>query len=405
MSNQNSPDIIFLFPYSLTAWDAERYGFNVLIAKGLEIHVFDISALISTRLNNHSTYLEENYIKKIKSYLILEQQIKQHSKHSIYIDCINGLNGFQWNGRKIFNLFKKYNVTYYIIEIGSLPLALPQHRIQIISKIKKALNIPKLVTFIKWKLGKWAVHFQCIYFNWYQFPTKIFVGNTEMLTTYLSKYHLNPCIVIPIHSFDYDKYLHYLRDHVSITSEEKICVFLDQALAYHSDFGNAVSFRPVTSKKYIASMNQFFDKIERETGLHVVIAASPRAQSEMISAMFGNRTVIKNKTVELVAKSSLVLMHSSTAVSFAVLFNKPILLIKTVEMLNAHGFSIFLDNMAIALNLKPICIDYVDEVQKLILTNYSDWQKNYDDYKYKYVMTKGLKDKTIWDIVADEARN
>lgn len=394
-------NLIFILPYSPTAWDAERFGFNFFIEKGINLIVFDMSKLICTRSGNTSKFLQQSYIKKIFTYTQLEQEVQTTAQTAIYIDKINGLNGFKWESRKIFKIFKKYAVKYYLVEIGTLPLLPSYNTKNILNKFKKALNLKKLYAYCKWKLGKSIVNFQAKYFNSYQLPQKIFVGNTDLLSYYLQQYRLERSNVVPIHSFDYDRYIQYLRSNKSSDKTEKICVFLDQALAYHSDFGTSVSYSPVTAEIYISSMNRFFAKIERETQLEVVIAASPRANSDEMKKMFANRKIIKGKTLELVAQCSLVLMHSSTAVSFAILFNKPILLLKTNEMCFAHGYSNFIDNMATSLCLKPIYIDQQDKMNKLDLSQYHQIEKNYMHYKYKYIMTEGLADKTTSEILVE----
>lgn len=410
--------IIYIFPYSLTAWDATRYGFDFMLAQGVELKVFDLSMLVSSRSDTGRKFLHTNYIKKISSYLELETVVRQAANTAIFIDCINGLAGLRWQSRHIFRLFKKYNIQYFIVEIGSLPLQVTINRKQIINKLKKALQIKKLFVFLQWKLGKSIVDWRARYFHHYQLPAKIFVGHTELLQSYLNRYNLTKDRIIPIHSFDYDRYLNYQNTQKHIIPDEGqvkldeeqvlpnndkgICVFLDQALIQHSDFGKSIGFCPVTAQKYFPSINKFFDKLEKLTGLNIVIAVNPRTQYDKTPQIFGGRPLIKDKTLELVAQSSLVLVHNSTAVNFAVLFNKPILFLKTSEMLNAYGFTNLIDNMASALETKTVCIDHDDDVENAGLQDYTNWERNFSNYKYKYVMTKDLKNKTTWEIVLDE---
>lgn len=399
MEKKQKKTLIFVFPYSVTSWDAERYGFAALLAKNIDVKIFDLSLLLST--TSHENCLTENYIKKIHSYHEFDRAVKETAPHAIFVDCINGINGLQWKGRQVFRIFKKHKVTYFLIEIGSLPLVTTNQKTNVLVKIKKALDLRKLMKFVSWKLGNWLVNFQYNHFARYQLPAKIFVGNTELVGNYLKRYGLHPNQIVPIHSFDYDRYLYYQRSGQQNLSASPTCVFLDQALTHHRDFNGKGKVRPVTEQHYIKSMNQFFDKIEKDTQLKIVIAASPRANPEELTRLFGNRTVITGKTLELVAQSSLVLMHYSTAVSFPILFDKPILMLKTAEMLNSFGINAIIDNMANSLGLKPICIDHQKEIDRLSLTDYSDWKGNYTAYKNKYVKTKGLADLTTWEIVVD----
>lgn len=408
--------IIYIFPYSITAWDAKRFGFDFFIRQGIDFKVLDLSPLVSSRVDVGKIYLQEDYIKKIKDYKELENELQKYAKHAVFIDGINGIAGFRWQSRHIFKLFKKYNIRYVIVEIGSLPLQAPMNAKKLFDKFKKIFQIKKLFAYLKWRVGKYVIDLQTRYLHRYQLPAKIFVGKTDLLQSYLNRYALSHNCVIPIHSFDYDRYLEYqnnLKKEVketddmselniaALSNNKRYCVFLDQGLVHHSDFGKSISFCPVTANNYFPSMKRFFDKIEALTGLKVVIAANPRVNYDN-RQIFGDRLIIKDKTIELVAESSLVLAHNSTSVNFAVLFDKPLLFLKTFEMLNAYGFASLIDNMATLLGAKTICIDDYEDLNKINLLEYNKWQRNFSEYKYKYVMTQGLADKITWQFVLDE---
>lgn len=107
------------------------------------------------------------------------------------------------------------------------------------------------------------------------------------------------------------------------------CVFLDDYLPFHPDFqiGNVPKIDP---ERYYVALNNFFDQVESVTRRPVVIAAHPKARYE--KNPFSRRKVIFGKTHRLVKIASLVLAHQSTAVSFAVIFKKPLLLLFSNEM-------------------------------------------------------------------------
>jgi hypothetical protein len=400
MKSSKANTLVFLFPYSLTAFDADKFGLNFLRDKGIDVRVLDMTPLISTRSSHNNVLLTDDYIKKIHSYRELEHELRATANNAIYIDNINGINGFQWQGRKIFQLLKKHSVKYFVVEVGSLPV-LNTGKLNIFNKLKKIFDLKKLTVFIKWKAGKLFAYYQWKYFNSFQLPQKIFIGSSDVLEQYLTKYSYPRKNVIPIHSYDYDRYLNYLRQN-PVATPDNTCVFLDQMLATHSDFGKNVSFSPVTAKKYLESLNRFFAYVEQQTGLKIIIAASPRANYELTPEIFGHRTIIKGKTLELVANSSLVLLHTTTAVSFPILFNKPMLILKTDEMINAHGYANFIENMARALQLTPVNIDHQNELDALDLKNHPQWPRHYDDYQYKYVKSRNVEDRIIWEIVIDE---
>lgn len=395
----NFCQIIMMFPYSPTSWDAKKFGFDHFIKKGINLEILDMSALVSTRSDNQADFIKEKYIKKIKSYAEFEDFVSKVTKKAIFFDGINAIGGLKWPSRHIFKILKKYHVDYFIIELGALPIFGKTTSQTIYQKIKKAFSFNKAFAYSKWKIETLLIHLQWKFFKSYHLPEKIFSGNSASLSRYLKKYNILHSKVSYIHSYDYDRYLSYLRDQPKpLYPDQKIIVFLDQMLAYHPDFGKNVSFAPVTAQKYYSSLHTFFDRIENQFGMKVIIASSPRATHEKNRSLFQNREVVIGKTIELVAECELVLMHSSTAVSFAVLFNKPIMMLKTNEMLHAHGFSNFMDRMANLLNIKPICIDELN----VTLSTINDFSIDYDSYKYQYIMTKHLQDKLSWEIIIDD---
>ncbi len=178
---------------------------------------------------------------------------------------------------------------------------------------------------------------------------------------------------------------------------EKICVFLDEAATHHPDY-DVLGIKPVSGERYFPSMRRFFDIIEKETGLKVIIAAHPRSRYEDMPGVFGNREIIKGKTVELVARSSVAVMHSSTSVSFAILFNKPIMVVKTADMVKMGNLNIT-DPIAEAIGLKAINIDDDNSLNNLSF-NFNEWPNaKYNDYKFKYIKSKNIEDLLIWEII------
>ena len=61
----NWQQIIYILPYSPTAWDAERFGFEYLKKQNIGLRIFDISPLVSTRQDAGSQFLDNDNIIKI----------------------------------------------------------------------------------------------------------------------------------------------------------------------------------------------------------------------------------------------------------------------------------------------------------------------------------------------------
>ena len=132
------------------------------------------------------------------------------------------------------------------------------------------------------------------------------------------------------HTFDYDIYLNNARQELELG--ERYAVFLDEDMAFHLDYDHAGIDPPTTPSRYYPVMNRFFERFERANGMRVIVAAHPRSRYELHPEVWSGRTIIQNKTAQLVRGADYILGHSSTSLSFAVLWRKPILFLSTWDL-------------------------------------------------------------------------
>ena len=132
--------------------------------------------------------------------------------------------------------------------------------------------------------------------------------------------------VLWAHSLDFDE---YLTEKIKPgETEPDTCVFLDEYVPLHPD-NTAAKFSRVPMKKYYDQMRSFFDYIEGNFKLNVIIAAHPRSHYENLPDIYGRRPVIRGKTAELVKTAGYVIVHQSMSLNFAVLFEKPLIFVVT----------------------------------------------------------------------------
>jgi len=137
------------------------------------------------------------------------------------------------------------------------------------------------------------------------------------------------------HTLDYDLYLNNVTR--GYLDEKGIyAVFLDEYLPFHQDYVIHQLDTPTSPEVYFSKLNTFFDLVELKLGLKVVIAAHPSSFYEQHPDYFSGRTIAKYKTIDLVKSAKLVLAHGSTSLNFAVLFQKPVILLTTNEI--RHSF-------------------------------------------------------------------
>ena len=81
----------------------------------------------------------------------------------------------------------------------------------------------------------------------------------------------------------------------------------------------------VDANAYFDALNNFFDFIEKEFGVEVIIATHPKSNYK--KNPFGGRETVKFTTEQLIKHCEFAICHMSTAISFAILNEKPLLFV------------------------------------------------------------------------------
>ena len=204
--------------------------------------------------------------------------------------------------------------------------------------------------------------------------------------------------VLWAHLLDFDLYLEEKNNPVS---ERLIAVFIDEYTPFHPDCIVAGIKPYVAPDRYYFLLNNFFKLIENKLGLELVIAAHPRSHYENHPDYFEGRKCIRGQTIKLIRKSKLVLSHSSTALSFANLFYKPVVFITSSELNRSYQGPLIIE-MAKLFGKKPIFIDKNNDIDwkfELIVDN-----NLYDNYRRGYIKTKHSENFPFWQIVANRLK-
>ena len=177
----------------------------------------------------------------------------------------------------------------------------------------------------------------------------------------------------------------------------RYAVFLDIMLPYHPDFkrlGSGV----LDAAIYYEKLNTFFEQLERESGLKVVIAAHPKSAYKQ---EFKGREVIKGRTSELVAGSQVVLTHHSVSLFYAILNRKKLVLITMDEFENASAKSFALQSIhllievyAELLQCTVVNVDYPAPLELREVNN-----DLYEKFEKRYI--KGGSDKPNYVVIRE----
>lgn len=196
------------------------------------------------------------------------------------------------------------------------------------------------------------------------------------------------------HSADFDTYAAVDRDRRTLPP---YAVFLDEDMIYHSDFEHAGSRSPATEAAYYGSLTAFFEEIEAAYGTPVVVAAHPRSRYDLRRHLWSGREVVHGRTAELVRDSALVICHQSTAISFAVLWRKPLLFLTTREIAVSGNMQARIALISSILNSVMINVDVRDGVPPKDCL-FSVDEAAYAAYVREYIRRDGAPEGSLWEI-------
>lgn len=187
-------------------------------------------------------------------------------------------------------------------------------------------------------------------------------------------------VIIP--HFDFSNYLRVCDD----ISKKDIAVFVDEYEIGHSDWEKAGVCPPIENKeKYFSELKTFFDYIENEFNVEVVIAAHPKA--EYCGSEFGERKIEYYKTAQLIGESKLVLYMYGTSLTYIFLFKKDFILFNTSQHLKGHMVDGTMIQTRRILNSKVLDLTYIND--ETPLRHYiNHYNSNYDNLVEKYINIK-----------------
>lgn len=369
--------------------DKDRFGVNFFINKGYKVIVLDVQDYVNSELKHTKKYkftFEANMevvncerLKDVENIL----HINKSGIAFIYLS-----NNYQ--SIKITKLLQKFKIKTGIVHLGIIPPLNNSKKTSFVV-IDKFKNM-RLLAFIKLVMNK-------LYYKYFNIKYYDFLITTNYNTSLKNFNFPKPLNIIETHSLDYDVYLKNINKKSLVS--DKYIAFLDQNLVSHSDFLRMGIDLNVSEEEYYREINNFFDLLENRLKYKVIIAAHPRGNVENYKLLFNNREVFFGESETLTKYSEFVITHSSTAVSFAIIHEKPIIFFTT----NSLNGTILYDDVkrfSSALNQDVINISSVESLQ----ININIDEKKYKNYMQSYIKKEERRDfKLSWEIFNDTYLN
>jgi hypothetical protein len=389
------PEVVYLIQNPPNERDFARFGIDFMVEKGLETLVLDVTKLsfpdISIPFDVH--YNPKCATIKISSYKDLFA-FKDTLEGAKIIFSLVQAHGHGLYNYRMFRLLSRLSTPYLILSCYQYPgWDVDWTKRTFLKKIKDAIAdfqdkdiLNSFVASIPARmLGIGSADYV------------VFGGRDSDLPNTLIDEKTK---AIYAHNFDYDLYLKAKEVGGDIVPGAT-AVFLDQYSPFHQDLLQYGNLHKLNPKNYYDDLNYLFDRVEEKFNIEVVIAAHPRADYSDKPFAYRHRKIIYHKTADLIMNSELVIAHDSLSIAFAVLFNKPLLLVAykaryELNILASYVYHAFEK----ALKKKYQFIEDRDRVD--ISSAMELDQLVYDNYVEKYIKIPGSRKQLFWQIVLDK---
>jgi hypothetical protein len=388
--------IVFFVVSPFNERDFKRYGIDILSSNGFEVLVYDFSPLVHPKL-----------------YEVGVSDPIEYQKHFCFVNKSDAIKAIRELGsdtfvicmmfydKRRFWIYRSLSKTRAAYAV-SLTNAIPQGRPEDTGINRFLNNFLKKISRVSYtKIRNIPYRTAFSHYLGIRAPDLVIAGGSESLKNYRNSCPFGKeTEILWAHTLDYDIFLG-MRCKNSVKNAN--AVFIDPGTLSHGD-ELAMEIDGILSReKYLPSLRNFFNKVEKETRRIVNIAAHPGYAGRSHPDEFGKRLTIVGKTAEMISQSDFVMTHSSTAISFAVILGKPIIFLMTDEYLARPEFAVDIQYMASWFGKIPINIDHLIDL---------DWDKEltvdeayYSEYKNAFIKKDGSEEINIWQIVANRLRS
>jgi hypothetical protein len=371
--------------------DYNRYGIEVLKENFSKVEIWDLSIIFNNHIydivkrNGQLAVHEEVQLLTSKKEVL--KSITATNKDTFFIST------FRYSFRTcfIFRALKKYGLEYGSVGryvINTFAPVIPRKKA---GDTKKKFNpvriFKKLIHGLTNKTLKASIKLGWVNRVKY-FP--VAGGQKAYVSSPLVG---EKTLVENIHSHDYDTYLSMEQE----PSNESYILFIDQYLPFHPDFILSKSTAIKNVEKYFKGLRNIFEKLEEKYKMPVLIGAHPKADYKGREHLFGNRKIVYgNHSGDLIRKCNLALTHFSVAVNFAVLYEKPVLVLTNGELENGTtGDQCYTHSVYLKAPFINIDKDYE------LPQNIGFDKDAYSDYKDNFIKTPGTPEVNFWQLISE----
>ncbi len=371
---RHKPNIIIIFPYTLLKNNYQRFEIDKF-EKHCNVTIINLGLFIFPKFASplNTSRFDSANVKNIASIKALAHELEKYKNNDLIFNCVS-IDHHGYKTILINYLLKKSKPKV----ISFLNHGLP---IDIISKNKYKSLIGKLLRRI-------------LYFF---IPSDYFFVAGDKYFQLINQYLPKSTQIIKGHSWEYSNSF-FLSNFKKNKLAYKYAVLIDGAGPKFSD-SRVISKTQYTftEENWYPAMIKFMDQVELENGIKIVIAAHPLSKFESHPAEYGKRQVIYGQTEDLIKHCDFAITRHSTAKSFCVIYNKPLINIYSNELIKDVDFLKSVQSSSNALDTMLVNIDKSKEYNfKNIHINH----KVYKNYALNF-LTSGSQKKSNYEIILE----
>jgi len=233
-------------------------------------------------------------------------------------------------------------------------------------------------------------------------PNFVVVGGSEEVKRVRRDFPRSTKVVLA-NSSDFSTTIRLMKNE-TVTS--KSAIYLDTGFpGFPRDEIIEKTSETVQSEDWYPNLSKFFVGVEKALDVSVSISIHPKHVGRDHQPLFGNRETLGGQTAEVVSRCELVIATNSTAISYAIAFLKPLVLVTSDKIENSrdqYKWSL-IQNISIDTGATIFNIDREYSEQELREALVIDHEK-YESYKQKY-LTSRTDGKPNYQIILEEIIN
>ena len=390
---------VIIYPYKFTQRDWDRFGCDRARARGFDVWIIQCANILGI----DDTHIQSNpidgarHMESVNSVAELRGVLKNLDKRDLIISLIKMDVGVE-----VYKELKHADLDYIWCSHSNIAQSyLPDYR--------ATKSLFELIIFAKdvfggllYRIKQRMKLIRALGISYWSLPAPLFVAKVGRANKFLQElvpgYWRSPVLYVQ----SSDHLMCSQAEAVPVGNKrKKTAVFIDQALPKHPDFKLNAKASISDEATYYGSLRNFFDRLENDLSIDVVVTAHPRVkytETEKIE-LFGGRKVIEGNTFQVVRESDLILTHLSTAISYAVASRKPIMIL-TTDILEKTFYWNYLVSTSSCLGLRRINMDEVVRNECRLQMPKVD-MKAYERYEDNFLCARNARRGNMWDVLID----